>query len=171
MKKPDPAVNNFQHGMPDTAARTRSEGHIASVREQDGVFVDAVRLTRMPMLVTDATLPGNPITFANEAFSNLSGYTVEEMLGQDPHFMNGEETDPEAIRRYEEAIREGRDENLEIVQYRKNETPFRAMLFASPLDDGPGHGHKPFSLLSRHHEAIRGRSGPFGRSLLSWRDA
>jgi PAS domain S-box-containing protein len=90
------------------------------------------------MLVTDATLPGNPITFANKAFSNLSGYTFDELLGQDPHFMNGEKTDPEAIRRYKEAIREGRDENLEIVQYRKDGTPFRAMLFASPLGDGQG---------------------------------
>jgi PAS domain S-box-containing protein len=90
------------------------------------------------MLVTDATLPGNPITFANKAFSELSGYTLDELLGQDPHFMNGQGTDPEAIRRYEGAIQQGRDENLEIVQYRKDGTPFRAMLFASPLGDGQG---------------------------------
>ncbi len=129
-------MNNYQENMPDTAARTRSEEHIESVREQGGVFVEAVRLTRMPMLVTDATLPGNPITFANRAFCELSGYTFDELLGQDPHFMNGEETDPEAIRRYEKAIQEGRDDTLEIVQYRKDGTPFRAMLFASPLGDG-----------------------------------
>ena len=52
--------------------------------------------------------------------------------------MNGEGTDPEAIRRYETAIKNGRDENLEIVQYRKDGTPFHAMLFACPLDDGQG---------------------------------
>ncbi len=136
--KPECAANNYQENMADTAARTRSERHIESVREQGGIFVEAVRLTRMPMLVTDATLPGNPITFANKAFSELSGYTFEELLGQDPHFMNGEGTDPEAIRRYEGAIQQGRDENLEIVQYRKDGTPFRAMLFASPLGDGQG---------------------------------
>ena len=38
---------------------------------------EAVRVTRMPMLVTDATLPGNPITFANQAFMDLSGYTID----------------------------------------------------------------------------------------------
>ena len=102
------------------------------------MFVEAVRRTRMPMLVTDATLPGNPIVFANQSFVDLSGYSMDELLGQDPHFMNGEGTDPEAIRRYEAAIAERRDETLEILQYRKDGSPFRAMLFASPVDDGQG---------------------------------
>ncbi|MGF9761887.1 histidine kinase dimerization/phosphoacceptor domain -containing protein [Microvirga sp. 0TCS3.31] len=63
---------------------------------------------------------------------------MDELLGQDPHFMNGAGTGPKAIRRYEAAILEGRDETLEILQYRKDGTPFRAMLFASPVDDGQG---------------------------------
>jgi PAS domain S-box-containing protein len=131
-------MNEFQENVADTAGRTLSERHVEAVRDQGGIFVEAVRVTRMPMLVTDATLPGNPITFANEAFIDPSGYTIEELLGQDPHFMNGEETDPEAIRRYETAMNERRDETLEILQYRKDGTSFRAMLFASPLDDGQG---------------------------------
>ena len=61
----------------------------------------------MPMLVTDATLPGNPIMFANDAFVELSGYTIDELVGQDPHFMNGEETDPQAIQQYQTAIARG----------------------------------------------------------------
>jgi PAS domain S-box-containing protein len=117
-------MNEYQNDMPGTAARTSSERHIEGVRQQGGVFVEAVRVTRMPMIVTDATLPGNPITFANPAFLNLSGYSMDELLGQDPHFMNGERTDPAAIRRYEEAIAAGQDETLEILQYRKDGTPF-----------------------------------------------
>jgi PAS domain S-box-containing protein len=92
----------------------------------------------MPMIVTDPTLPGNPLTFANAAFVELSGYSVEELLGQDPHFMNGPDTDPAAIAEYENAMGQGRDATLEILQYRKDGTPFQAMLFASPLDDGQG---------------------------------
>ena len=131
-------MNEFQENLADTAERTLSERHMEAVRQQGGMFVEAVRVTRMPMLVTDATLPGNPIIFVNRAFINLSGYAEEELLGQDPHFMNGAETDPASIRQYEAAIEDGRDETLEILQYRKDGTPFRAMLFASPLDDGQG---------------------------------
>jgi PAS domain S-box-containing protein len=133
-----PSVNQFQEDMPDTADRTRAGRHVDAVQQQGGLFVEAVRLTRMPMIVTDATLPGNPVTFANRAFMELSGYSLEELLGQDPHFMNGEGTDPLAIARYTDAMAEGRDVNLEIVQYRKDGSPFRAMLFASPVDDGQG---------------------------------
>ncbi len=131
-------MNEFEENKAATAERTVSERHIEAVRQQGGMFVEAVRRTRMPMLVTDATLPGNPIVFANPSFVDLSGYAMDELLGQDPHFMNGEGTDPDAIRRYEAAIAVGRDETLEILQYRKDGTPFRAMLFASPVDDGQG---------------------------------
>jgi PAS domain S-box-containing protein len=102
------------------------------------MFVEAVRVTRMPMIVTDSKLPGNPITFANQAFIELSGYSLDELHGQDPHFMNGEDTDPRSIAHYQSAMNAGRDETLEILQYRKDGTPFRAMLFACPLDDGQG---------------------------------
>lgn len=132
------SVNNFKADTPDTLGRTRSERHVESVRDQGGIFVHAVRVTRMPMMVTDATLPGNPITFANDAFLTLSGYTMDEVLGQDPHFMDGPKTDPEAMRRFNTAIAGGEDESLELLQYKKDGSPFRAHLFASPLDDGQG---------------------------------
>jgi PAS domain S-box-containing protein len=131
-------MNEYRENLADTAARTLSERHMEAVRQQGGMFVEAVRVTRMPMLVTDAGLPGNPIIFANPAFIELSGYSEQELLGQQPHFMNGERTDMRAIGRYEKAIQDGRDETLEILQYRKDGTPFQAMLFASPLNDGQG---------------------------------
>lgn len=131
-------MNEFQENLADTAERTLAERHMEAVRQQGGMFVEAVRVTRMPMLVTDATLPGNPIIFVNRAFTELSGYAEQELLGQDPHFMNGADTDPASIRQYAAAIEDSRDETLEILQYRKGGAPFRAMLFASPLDDGQG---------------------------------
>jgi len=153
---PGSAMNNFQDNLAGTDARTSSERHIENVREQGGVFVEAVRLTRMPMLVTDATLPGNPIIFTNRAFIELSGYTEGELLGQDPHFMNGEQTDADAIRQYETAINEGRDNTVEILQYRKDGKPFRAMLFASPLDNGDGrvtHHFLSYLDITRRYDA------------------
>jgi PAS domain S-box-containing protein len=152
-------MNNFEDNLADTAARTKSELQINNIREQGGFFVEAVRLTRMPMIVTDAGLPGNPIIFANQAFLKLSGYELEEVTGQDPHFMNGPETDAETIRRYQAAMEHGQDENIEILQYRKDGQPFLAMLFASPLDDGQGtvlHHFLSYLDITRRHEAEQG---------------
>jgi PAS domain-containing protein len=75
-------MNEFQAGMARTPARDKAEQHIEALRLQGGIFVDAVRLTRMPMMVTDATLPGNPIVFANDAFVELSGYPLSELTGR-----------------------------------------------------------------------------------------
>jgi PAS domain S-box-containing protein len=130
--------NQFKPDMPDTAGRTRAGRHVDAVEQQGGLFVEAVQRTRMPMVVADATLTGNPITFANPAFLALSGYSLEELLGQDPHFMNGAGTAPDAIEQYTRAMQERRDATLEIVQYRKDGSAFRAMLFASPVEDGQG---------------------------------
>ncbi len=131
-------MNNFNEDLPDTPARDRAERHMEGMRLQGGMFVEAVRVTRLPMMVTDATLPGNPIIFANEALLGLSGYSSQEVLGQEPHFMNGPGTDEVAVQDYERAMKEARETTVELLQYRKNGEPFRSMLYATPLDDGQG---------------------------------
>lgn len=149
-------MNEYEHLLEDTAARTAAEADHENVRQRGGIFVEAVRVTRMPMLVTDPTLPGNPITFANPAFLDLSGYSMDELLGQGPHFMNGPGTDPIAIAEYEQAMEAGRDATLEILQYRKDGSPFHAMLFATALDDGQGRVCNHFLSyldISRRHDA------------------
>lgn len=54
-------MNSFNEDLVGTAARDRSELRMENVRLQGGMFVEAVQVTRMPMMATDATLPGNPI--------------------------------------------------------------------------------------------------------------
>ena len=97
-------MNDFRKNLAGTAARRRSERHLDAVRQQGGMFVEAVRLTRMPMLMTDPTLPGNPIIFANDAFLRLAGYGREEVLGRNCRFLSGPETDPEIRSRVRRAV-------------------------------------------------------------------
>ncbi|MBC9033818.1 PAS domain-containing protein [Sphingomonas sp. JC676] len=84
--------NAFEIDKTGTAARSQAQDRIEVLRGEGGIFVEAVRATRMPMTVTDPSLSGNPIIFANEAFLILSGYSMEEVLGQQPHFLNGPDT-------------------------------------------------------------------------------
>jgi two-component sensor histidine kinase len=70
--------------------------------------------------------------------------------------MNGPGTDPDSIVEYQTAIEERRDATLEILQYRKDGTPFHAMLFASPLKDGEGkitHHFLSYLDITRRHDA------------------
>ena len=130
--------NEFESDKPGTSARTLSEGGIEDLRAAGGVFVDAVRATRMPMVLTNPTLPGNPIVFANAAFLKLSGYSMDEVLGQQPHFMNGPDTDPKDAARFREMVRADQDEVLETVQYGKNGRRFVATVLISAFKDEAG---------------------------------
>lgn len=138
MTEGDASLNEFETDKGETAARTRAESAVEDLRGRGGVFVDAVRATRMPMALTDPTLPGNPIVFANESFVKISGYSLDEILGQQPFFLNGADTDPEHAAAFHRALEEDRDISLETAQYRKDGSRFVATLFLSAFKDDEG---------------------------------
>jgi PAS domain S-box-containing protein len=130
--------NDFEHGKSGTHARDRAEAAIEKLRQRGGFFVDAVRATRMPMALTDPTLPGNPIVFANQAFLDLSGYGMREILGQQPYFMNGLDTDPGDAEQFRRFLEEDRDGVVETVQYGKDGRRFVATVLLSAFKDEAG---------------------------------
>jgi PAS domain S-box-containing protein len=99
----------------------------------------AFERTRMPMVISDAQLPDNPIVLANQAFLDLTGYSSEEVLGRNCRFLQGPDTDPEAV----DAIREGIAANdhsirVELLNYRKDGASFWNGLSISPVHDDEG---------------------------------
>lgn len=134
----DQSPYGFEKDKPGTDARSEAEADIETLRQSGGLFTEAVARTRMPMAVADCRLPGNPIVFANEAFIRLSGYAMNEVLGQQPHFMNGPDTDPDDVARFREALRRGEDIVVDTWQYRKDGSPFYAAVFCSPIADEEG---------------------------------
>ena len=102
------------------------------------IFFAAVEKTRMPMIVTDPRKPDNPVVFANPAFLQMTGYAMEEVVGNNCRFLQGPETDPATLAEMREAIRERRDIALEVLNYRKNGSTFWNALFVSPVFDANG---------------------------------
>jgi two-component system CheB/CheR fusion protein len=133
-----PQPTAFESDLAADADRSRSEAEIENLRRKGGVFVDAVRATGTAMVLTDPKLPGNPIVFANQSFLDLSGYELDEVLGQQPYFMNGPETDLHDATEFREALEHDRDAILETVQYRKDGSRFVAALFVSAFKDEEG---------------------------------
>nr|WP_210317668.1 histidine kinase famiy protein [Salinarimonas ramus] len=97
------------------------------------IFFAAVEKTRMPMIVTDPRQRDNPIVFCNRAFSHMTGYAMEEIVGRNCRFLQGPETDPETIDEVRRAVAEQRDVAVEILNYRKNGSAFWNALFVSPV--------------------------------------
>jgi len=103
--------------------------------ERGNVFFAAIEMTRMPIILTDPNLPDNPIVFANRAFQDLTGYTEEEVLGRNCRFLQGANTDREAVAELREAIAENLAVSVEILNYKRDGTPFWNACFIAPVFD------------------------------------
>src|SRR5215212_419739 len=100
-----------------------------------GPFARAFDATLMPMLITDPRRPDNPIVFVNDAFLNLTGYARDEIMGRNCRFLQGLETDQGTVARIRQAIAAGEGIETEILNYRKDGTPFWNALVISPVRD------------------------------------
>ena len=92
---------------------------------------------RMPTILADATQPDHPIVFANQAFLDLTGYAREEVLGRNCRFLQGAETDQEALIRLRDALAQAQPISVDVVNYRADGSRFWNTLFIGPVfDDG-----------------------------------
>ena len=102
------------------------------------IFFAAVQMTRMPMCLADPTVPDLPLVFVNEAFQRMTGYQEHEILGRNCRFLQGPQTDPAAIAQIRQAIATEEDLAVELLNYKRDGTPFWNALYLSPVFDGQG---------------------------------
>lgn len=116
------------------------EGTITNpgLEDRSGIFFAAIEMTRMPMILTNPNIPDNPIVFANRAFLDLTGYTEDEVVGRNCRFLQGAQTSRDAVRELREAVAEKRAISLDILNYKRDGTPFWNGVFIGPVFDKAG---------------------------------
>jgi PAS domain S-box-containing protein len=98
---------------------------------------NAVTITR-----AEAGDPPGEIVYVNEAFTEMTGYEVEEVLGKTPGMLQGPKTDPEVLARLDRKLRRGEDFHGETVNYRKDGSEFLIEWKVMPVDpDGAATYH------------------------------
>ena len=75
-------------------------------------------------VITDPSLPDNPIVFASQGFLTLTGYALDQILGRNCRFLQGPETDPAAVEKIRHAINQGVDASVCLLNYRIDGTTF-----------------------------------------------
>jgi PAS domain S-box-containing protein len=108
------------------------------LNERGNVFFAAIEMTRMPMILTDPHQPDNPIVFANKAFLDLTLYEEGEVLGRNCRFLQGAQTDREKVAELRDAVAEGGSIALELLNYKRDGTPFWNAVFIGPVHDTSG---------------------------------
>lgn len=83
--------------------------------------------------VTDPSLHDNPIVYANHGFLEMTGYSIEDIIGKNCRFLQGEKTDPETVLKIKDAIYRNQSVLVEIFNYRKNGSAFWNELHIEPV--------------------------------------
>jgi PAS domain S-box-containing protein len=104
----------------------------------DDPFAAAFKHTRMPMIITDPSQRDNPIIFSNTAFSKLTGYTAEEIIGKNCRLLQGPDTNASAVAALRQAIDAEESISIDLLNYRKDGTTFWNALYVSPARDSSG---------------------------------
>jgi diguanylate cyclase (GGDEF)-like protein/PAS domain S-box-containing protein len=92
--------------------------------------------THNAVVITDAQ---RRITWANEAFSRVSGYTLAEAIGQSPGaLLQTAETDPATVARMQAAFAQGQGVRVELLNRGKDGRSYWLDIDIQPLHDTAG---------------------------------
>lgn len=76
------------------------------------------------------------ITSINPAFTELCGFSFAEIKGQKPgSFLQGADTEPDAVVVLRNAVKAGESAEVEIINYHKDGSPYRVALSLEPVVD------------------------------------
>ncbi len=84
-------------------------------------------------VMSNPRLTDNPIVECNAAFEALTGYDRDEIIGNNCRFLTGEGTEPELTELLRDGIRRRQPVMVEILNYKKDGTPFRNAVMVAPI--------------------------------------
>ena len=102
------------------------------------MFVSTAEAMPACIVISDMTIPGAPMVFVNSEFSRTTGYAKEEATGRNCRFLQGPETEPEAIQVIRNTLSKGQDCHVKLTNYRKNGEKFQNLLSMKPVFDADG---------------------------------
>eukprot|EP01041_Mallomonas_annulata_P000908 gene908-1762_t len=115
---------------PDEATKT--------LDDPDYSLVKALQTAQQNFVITDPSMPDNPIVYASQGFLNLTGYSLDQVLGRNCRFLQGPGTDPRTVARIRAGIEKGEDTTTVLLNYRADQTTFWNQFFVAALRDGDG---------------------------------
>ena len=90
------------------------------------------------IVISDMTIPGNPMFFVNDEFCRVTGYSLSETHGRNCRFLQGPKTEPQSVAVIQDTLRRGTDCHVKITNYRKTGELFENLLTMRPVHDSNG---------------------------------
>lgn len=155
-----------------TAHRTRQQlqqdneqlaRQVAEDSHEIGLLAAAVSHLAEGVLITtdDVDWPGPTIVFVNRAMCEITGYAAEELVGMTPRILQGEGTQRQSLDRLKTDLAAGRPTCAELINYRKDGTPYDAEVEITSLLDPQGSRtnfvsiHRDITHRKQYEQALR----------------
>lgn len=104
-----------------------------------------VENTNSVVIITDQD---DRIEWVNKAFTSLTEYTLEEVVGKNPsEFLDGKDTDPQVTSLFKQQLSTQSSAQCEALNYKKSGKPYWVRIQAQPLTDASGKVFKYFSIM------------------------
>jgi PAS domain S-box-containing protein len=102
---------------------------------EDFNLVTSIQKSQHSFVITDPSLPDNPIVFVSDDFLKLTGYKREQILGRNCRFLQGADTSKEKVAAIRKALENGDDVSITLLNYTASGQPFWNNLFIAALRD------------------------------------
>jgi two-component system, cell cycle sensor histidine kinase and response regulator CckA len=112
----------------DVSERKQAEQHLRKL-------ASAVHQSPASIIITDRT---GRIEFVNPKFTQITGYSPEEVLGKNPRILKSGETPPEQYRHLWETIAAGKEWHAQLHNRKKDGTLYWQACSISPVRDAAG---------------------------------
>lgn len=109
--------------------------------ERIRLLMSVVTNTTDAVVITDAELVPNEgphIIYVNEAFTEMTGYRADEVVGRTPGFLHGPATELGTLVRLDEALKKGEHCTIEMINYRKDGSQYWVEFAVAPVLDTNG---------------------------------
>ena len=103
-----------------------------------GMFIEATKKLPYAIVVSNMQVAGLPIVYVNEAFERLTEYSREEAIGRNCRFLQGCDTEDDAVRETVSCISDARVCTVRLTNYKKSGTKFINDLTLRPVYDSRG---------------------------------
>ena len=89
----------------------------------------------IPFCICDPDKKDCPIVFSSDGFCEFTGYSHDEIEGRNCRFLQGKDTKKDDVDRIRTAIKDQVPTSVNLLNYRKDGTPFVNEFFLAPLRD------------------------------------